>query len=157
MKALIVYATKYGCTADCAAYLQSKLPGGATLHDINSAAQVELDGYDTIIIGAPVYVGKVAKKLRGFCESNLDVIVKKRVGVFLCCALAEQAGEALAGNFPKVLLDNAVITKVFGSEARLDKMSFIDKTMIKMVTKGDFSNFKISYDNIDEFVREIIG
>ena len=154
MKNLIVYFSKYGCTADCAGYLKSKLQGDVNLIDINAAAQIDISLYDSIIIGSSVYVGKVSKKLRKFCEDNLAALTKKRIGIFLCCALADQADEFFTDNFPPALLDGAVIKKVFGSDARLEKMSFLDKTMIKLVTKGDFSNFKISHESIDEFARE---
>jgi len=156
MTTLIVYASKYGCTADCANYLKTKLPGDITLIDINKVTkQIELDKFDTIIIGGSVYIGKISKKLRAFCESNLDTLTKKRVGIFLCCALSEQANETIEANFPSSLLKTAKAIKTFGSEARLEKMSFLDKMIIKTFTKGDYSNFKISYESMDEFVREI--
>jgi len=158
MKTLIVYASKYGCTADCANLLKKKLTGDITLVDINKAPeQLDVNGYDTIIIGGSVYVGQVSKKLRAFCEDNLDALLKKRVGVFLCSALADQFNDTLKNNFPVLLLENAKTVKLFGSEARLKKMNFFDKMLIKTVTKGDFSGFRISNDCIDEFALEIAG
>ncbi|MCL2610553.1 MAG: flavodoxin domain-containing protein [Defluviitaleaceae bacterium] len=156
IKTLIIYATKYGCTADCASYLKTKLQGDVTLVDLNKATeQVELDKFDTIIIGGSIYVGKASRKLREFCENNIESLTKKKIGIFLCCALTEQANEFLSTNFPAKLLSSAKTTKIFGSEARLDKMKFIDKTVVKAVTKGDFSKFKISYDIINEFAQEL--
>ena len=158
MKTLIVYASKYGCTEDCANLLMKKLTGDITLVDINKAPkQLDVNVYDTIIIGGSVYVGKVSKTLRAFCESNLDALLEKRVGVFLCSALADQFNDTLKNNFPASLLENAKAVKLFGSEARLEKMRFLDKMLIKAVTKGDFSGFRISNDCIDEFALEIVG
>jgi len=153
MRTLIVYASKYGCTADCAAYLQGRMSGDVTVHDINKGA-VDPAGFDVVMIGGSVYVSKVAKKLREFCENNLDVLLKKRVGIFLCCALLEQVDEFFAGNFPAALLGQAV-KKVFGSEARLEGMKFFDKVLIKAVTKGDFSKFKVSHEVMHEFLQEM--
>jgi len=156
MKTLIIYASKYGCTADCANYLQSRISKDVTLVDINkSAAQVDLDSYGTIIIGGSVYISKVSKKLRAFCNSNLDILTKKKTGIFLCSALSDEFNETLKNNFPESLLKSAKVIKLFGSEARLDKMSFADKMIIKAVTKGDFSKFKISNERMDEFVHEM--
>ena len=156
MKTLIVYASKYGCTADCAKYLQTKLSDDVTLVDIEKTAKsVELSSFDTVIIGGSVYISKVSKKLRAFCDSNLDTLLSKKIGIFLCCALTDQSDEFLKTNFPATLLDHAVTTGIFGSEARLDKMSFLNKTIIKTVTKGDFSSFKISHDNIDKFIQQM--
>lgn len=156
MKTLIVYSSKYGCTADCAKYLSTKSSGETTLADINKATNpVEPDSYDTIIIGGSVYIGKVSKKLREFCESNLHTLTGKRIGIFLCCAQPEQANEFLTANFPPTLLDKAITTSVFGSEIRLENMSFFDKTIIKAVTKGGFSKYKTSTENMDEFVQKM--
>jgi len=156
MKRLVIYASKYGCTADCASYLKDHLSGDVTLIDINKASkQIELEEFDTIIIGGSIYVSKISKKLREFCESNLDMLINKRIGIFLCCALSEQVDEFFTTNFPAALLNHAKTTKTFGSEARIEKMSFLDKMIIKAVTKGDFSNFKISQENMEAFVREI--
>jgi len=155
MKTLIVYASKYGCTADCAAKLKNLLTGDVTLADINKVSP-NVHEFDTVIIGGSVYIGKVSKKLKAFCENNLSELLKKQVGIFLCCALADQANEVLTSNFPPTLLTHSKATKTFGSEARLGKMSFLDKTIIKAVTKGDFSNFKISDESIEDFAKEII-
>ena len=156
MKTLIVYASKYGCTADCASLLKQKLTGDITLIDINNAPKkIDVIAYDTIIIGGSVYVGRVSKNLRAFCESNLDALLKKNIGVFLCSALADQFNDTLKNNFPILLLDNANAIRLFGCEARLKKMNFMDKMMIKAVTKGDFSGFRISNESINEFAGEI--
>jgi len=156
MRTLIVYASKYGCTADCASLLKEKLSGDITLVDISKAPmQLDINDYDTIIIGGSIYVGKVSKNLRAFCENNLDTLTKKRIGVFLCSALADQFNDNLKNNFPTSLLEIAKAKTLFGSEARLEKMNFLDKMIIKAVTKGDFSGFRISNNLIDEFVAEM--
>jgi len=156
MKTLIVYASKYGCTEDCANSLKEKLPDDVTVFNIkNDPKQIELNQYDTIIIGGSIYVGRVSKKLRAYCESNLNAILKKNIGVFLCSALTDQFNDTLKNNFPLLLLDNAKTSKLFGSEDRLERMNFMDKMMIKAITKGDYSGFRISHSSIDEFASEI--
>ncbi|MCL2526896.1 MAG: flavodoxin domain-containing protein [Defluviitaleaceae bacterium] len=158
MKTLIIYTSKYGCTADCASNIKSKLQGDVTLLDINKTVPGgELSTYDTVIIGGSVYIGKIAKKLRLFCQNNVDALTAKKIGIFLCCALENEADAVLAANFPSALLEKSVSTKVLGSEARLDKMGFLDKTMIKAVSKGDFNGFRIFSERVDEFVHEIMA
>ena len=156
MTTLVIYASRYGCTADCADYLKAHLPGDTILVDINQLSQpIAWETYDTVLIGGSVYVGKIAKKLRAFCEGNLEPLLQKKIGLFLCCAQTWQADEIFTANFPAALWQHATTRKTFGSEARLDKMSFLDRTILKAVTKGDFSNFQISKENLDAFVREI--
>jgi len=156
MKTLIVYASKYGCTADCAAYLKTKLSGEVVLVDIEKVTkQVELSTFDIVTIGGSIYMSKIAKKLKSFCESNHDALSKKKVGIFLCAALAEQFMENLKSNFSTALLESAKSTKLFGSEVRMEKMKFFDKAIIKTVSKGDFDKFKVSKDSMDAFIQEM--
>ena len=155
MQTLVIYASKYGFTVDCAHDLKAKLPGEVTLVDVNTVKQIDLAPFDTIIIGGSVYVGKIAKKLRAFCENNLSALLTKKIGLFLCCAQTEQADAFFTANFPAPLLQHATTRKTFGSEARLEKMGTLDKMLIKAVTKGDFSSFQPAKENLEAFVKEI--
>lgn len=156
MNTILIYSSKYGCTADCANYLKINLSGHVALVDINKAdTQIGLEKFDTIIIGSSIYVGAVSKKLRMLCNNNIDLLSKKRVGIFLCCAFPEQANEYLSANFSSILLENAKAVKIFGGEARLEKMNFLDKLIMKSATKGNYENLKISHENLENFVREM--
>lgn len=156
MDTIIIFSSKYGCTADCACTLKGKLTGKVTLVDINKTnIKIELEKYDTIIIGSSIYVGAISKKLRTLCHENIELLTQKRVGIFLCCAFPEQANDYLSANFPSTLLKNAKTVKMFGGEARLEKMSFLDKLIVKSATNGNYKNLKISHESLEDFVREI--
>ncbi|KPI52430.1 flavodoxin [Clostridioides difficile] len=156
MNTIIIYSSKYGCTKDCANILKNKLSDNITIVDINdSNPKIELSKFDTIIIGSSIYVGSVSKKIRILCNDNIELLNKKRVGVFLCCGFSEQADKYLKSNFPASLLENANAIGVFGSEARLEKMKFLDKLIMKSVSKGNYDSFKISQDSIDDFLRNL--
>jgi len=159
MKTLIVYASKYGCTADCADCLKGKLSGDVMLTDIGkSSKDLRLDEYDSIIIGGSIYAGRVSNKLRMFCKENLDALNKKKLGMFLCCASIDQADEFFSSNFPPELLSTVKVKKAFGGEIRLDVMRFFDKMIVKAIkkaTKGDFGNFMVLSEQIEEFAKEM--
>ena len=156
MRTLVLYASRYGLAADCAEYLKANLPGDVTLADVETGnLQLDLEAFDTVILGASVYVGKISKKMRAFCEGKAQLLLQKRLGIFLCCAQAENLDTFLTANFPAALLAHASVTKAFGSEARLEKMRTFDKLIIKAVTKGNFSSFRILNENRETFVREI--
>lgn len=153
MNTVIIYSSKYGCTKDCANILKNKLSDSVTIVDINdNNTKIELSKFDTIIIGSSIYVGSISKKIRVLCNDNIELLNKKRVGIFLCCGFSEQADKYLKSNFPSSLLENANAIGIFGSEARLEKMKFLDKLVMKSVAKGNYDNFKISQDKIDDFV-----
>ena len=52
------------------------------------------------------------------------------------------------------MLKNAAAVKAFGGEARIEKMKTIDRLLMKAVTKGKSDSLKLSYENMDCFIRE---
>lgn len=116
-----------------------------TLTDIDNANSISLENYDAVIFGSSIYIGKISKAMQKFCKENADLISKKRVGIFLCCAFSEQVTEYLTANFPPTLLKNSIVIKDFGGEARVDKMKFIDKSIMKAAMKGNSENFTRKY------------
>lgn len=93
--------------------------------------------------------------MQKFCKDNIDVLNKKRVGIFLCCAFSEQIKEYLAANFTPALLKSTIVVKGFGAEARIDKMKFMDKLIMKAALKGGNETLHISCKNMDSFIEEL--
>ncbi|MDY7775432.1 flavodoxin domain-containing protein [Clostridioides difficile] len=152
MNTIIIYSSKYGCTKDCANILKNKLSDNITIVDINNNNKIELSKLDKIIIGSSIYAGSVSKKIRLLCNDNLELLNKKQVGIFLCCGFSEEADKYLKSNFPSSLLESANAIGIFGGEARLEEMKFLDKLIMKAVSKGNYDSFRISQDNIDNFL-----
>ena len=155
MNTIIIFSSKYGCTTDCAQYLKSGLSGSTTLINIDNTKSIPLENYDTVILGSSIYIGRVSNRMRMFCKDNMDFLSKKRVGIFLCCGFPEQVKEYLDANFPAELLESAIVIKGFGGEARLEKMKFVDKTIMKTVTKGNYEALKISNEDMDSFIKNM--
>lgn len=157
MNTLILYSSKYGCTADCAKYLEAGLFDPVTLADINNTnlSSLPLHNYDTVILGSSVYVGSISSKLKTFCNENVNTLLQKRVGIFLCCGFPPKLEEYLTTNFPAELLKSALITKDFGGEARIDKMKFMDRILMKIATKGDYSAILVSNENMNDFLEKL--
>lgn len=157
MNTIIIYSSKYGCTADCANYLKRGLPGSVTLADINNHDHLvnDLENYDTVIFGSSVYVGAISKKMRMFCRNHVDLLNTKKIGIFLCCGIPAEVNGYFAKNFPSVLLENAVVTKYFGGEARIDQLKGLDKIVMRVVARGNYDRFKILPDNIESFIKKI--
>lgn len=66
MKTIIIYSSKYGCTADCAKELKSGLSGTVELVDIDQTnpKAILLESFDVVIFGSSIYIGAVSKKMR---------------------------------------------------------------------------------------------
>jgi menaquinone-dependent protoporphyrinogen oxidase len=135
MRTLIIYASKYGVTAESAAKLQSMLDGETITADINNLPIPDLNDFDRVIIGSSVYVGQVNKKIKEFAAAHKQELLSKPLGIFICCGLPENIEQHFTSAFSNKLLDHAVKDS-FGGELRLDKMKLGDRMLTKMMLKA---------------------
>ena len=139
-KTLIIYASKYGCAQKCAEILSKKIDGPVDLVNIQGnvsdlSTLDALEQYDKVVIGGSIRFGQVQKLIQEFCDQNFEKLKGKRFGLFICCGLLDDASQQMQNSFPKELLDLAVTKECFGGELDIDKMSFIDKIIVRIVIK----------------------
>ncbi len=154
MRTLLVYSSKYGCTEKCAEILAKKLLGETRLINLKKDKNPDLSGYDRVVVGGPVYIGKINKEVKSFCAINLDLLKKRKLGLFICCmAEGKQAKDELDGAFPKELLETAAAKDYFGGEFMVTKMNPIDRLIVKKIAKTEKDVSNILTDRIERFAR----
>ncbi len=152
MGTLIVYSTKYGCTEDCAKKLSEKLNDGAVLCNLKKDKAPELSKYDKVVIGGSMYVGSIQKEVSEFCKNNLESLKNKKLGLYICAMQKDDVIESeLKSAFPEELGARAASKECFGGEFIFSKMNFLDKLIVKKVSKIDKDTSTISVDKIDKF------
>ncbi|GKX29872.1 flavodoxin [Vallitalea longa] len=156
MNVLIVYATKYGFTEKCVKALANKLYGKVNIINIQQEVIKDISSYNTIIIGGPIYAGRLPKKLRRFLVDNTQILLDKKIGLFVACSMSgENALKQLNDVFPNELCNKAVVKEGFGGEINKDKVSLFYRLIVKMVSKADNSattrNNGIISENINRF------
>lgn len=154
MKTLIAYGTKYGCAEKCAKRIAEELRDDVELADLRKTKEVNLSAYDMVIIGGSIYIGKIQKEVSDFCNRNLEELRSKKIGLFICgMAEGEAADSELNSSFPAELLD-AVAAKAFlGGEFLVDDMNFMDKLIVKKISKVTENKSNIFDDRIAEFAK----
>jgi menaquinone-dependent protoporphyrinogen oxidase len=155
VKTLILYATKYGSTEKAAQLLATLLPGEATMADLSKSPAPDLSGFDAVVIGSAVYVGKIMQPAQMYLEENADTLRGKTLGLFTCCANVELADEQLKTNFPESLRHAARATGHFGYAIQMSKMNFIERTAIKVIMKTRESSENILEANIQQFAATL--
>lgn len=154
MRTLIVYSGKYGCTEKCAGILAEMLSGETRLVNLKKNKNPDLSGYDSVVVGGPIYIGKINKEVKSFCAKNLDLLKGKRLGLFICCmAEGEQAKGELEGAYPKELLAAAAAKEYFGGEFMVSKMNPMDRLIVKKVAKTEKDVSNIMTDRIENFAQ----
>ena len=95
MKTLIAYSTTLGCTEQCASKLKDDLGEGVEMVRISRRRRYNLQQHDTIIVGGSIHEGMSQRSVHRFCESNLEVLLQKQVGLFVCCMALNIRGGSL--------------------------------------------------------------
>lgn len=146
MKTVILYESKYGSTQKCATYIKDK-------HDIQDIKKISdfngnISDYERIIIGTPVYIGQINKKVKAFIELNQDILFAKEVIIFICAMNDENYEQMLTLNFSEDMINHARIIHV-GGAYDFDKLGFLNKFIVKKIAKVNHSIENIKYDQLD--------
>jgi menaquinone-dependent protoporphyrinogen oxidase len=156
MKILIVYATKHGCTEKCVNKLKNRLTGEIELLNLKKSAKIDLNNYETVIIGGSIHAGQIQKSVKRFCLNYLNLLKEKKIGIFICCMEeGEKAADQFNRAFPEELIKQASATGIFGGEFNFEKMNFIERFIVRKIAKVDKSVSKIYEENITKFVSQI--
>jgi menaquinone-dependent protoporphyrinogen oxidase len=155
MRTLIAYSSTLGCTEQCASRLKTDLGNGVEMFRISRRRRVNLDYYDTIIIGGSIREGMIQRSVRTFCENNLDILLRKQVGLFVCCIEPEAGGNELIDRaFPKKLVEHALASGFFGGELNIKKMNLLQKIMTRKAARLQ-KEPEIDFHKILEFARTL--
>ncbi len=152
MKTLIAYSTSHGCTENAATELKDLLEGEVYLINLKVNSRPELKNYNRIIIGGSIHAGQIQKCIKDFCTKNLQELRTKELGLFICCMeQGEKAQKQLHKAFPDELHEVAKSTAVFGGEFDFGKMNFMEKFVVKKITKIKENTSKVDHKAIHSF------
>jgi menaquinone-dependent protoporphyrinogen oxidase len=156
MNTLIVYASKHGCAEKCAKLVSKELNGKVDLINLKNAGDIDISTYEKVIIGGSIYIGKIQKEVTEFCSKNLDRLKEKGIGLFICgMQEADIINTELNQSFNSDLIKIAKAKEYLGGEFILDKMNFIEKVIVKKVSKVTSNKSNILQDNIHKFAQEM--
>lgn len=158
MKILIAYASKSGTTEDCAQSLAQQLDAEVTLLNLKKGSKVDFSVYSHIVIGTPLYMGKVMAPVQRFCRANLPQLLSKRLGFFTCGIGEEKEMQKyVAAAIPAELLQHAAVRKHFGGELRLEKLNFLMRFAMQKQLEQSNAVYQINRDAIEEFSRLLMA
>jgi menaquinone-dependent protoporphyrinogen IX oxidase len=154
-KGLILFKSRYGTTAQYTHWLSSELHLPSM--DIDNATAQSLSEYEFLVIGSPVYYGKLS--VSSFLRKHRDLLKTKKLFLFIVCATPDssdkQQEKILTDNIPKALWtwDN-----VFFLPGRLipAKLDLVDRFILRIATlfEKDSSRKKLMSEGIDNISKD---
>jgi menaquinone-dependent protoporphyrinogen oxidase len=159
IKTLIVYGSRYGTVEKAVDHIAGKLIEKPDIMTAGKAAKACLDGYDKIIIGGSVMMGKINKSVTAFIINKMDVLMTKKTALFIAGSETDKDGLAKEINdaFPKQLRDRAMYTTHIGYGFNLENMNFIVRMMIRKAANIESSVMNLNYEELDKIANIING
>lgn len=158
MKTAIIYSTTYGTTEKVSNYIAEKLQNKAVqVIELKSTTDFDISSFDTVILGASVYLGDIQHVMSSFCEKNLDALLARKIGLFVCGIepeLVRQDAE-LEMAFPRQLFNHAQATAFVGGEINLDVLNDSQKFITQSLLGIKESTSFIQYDLVDIFIYQM--
>jgi menaquinone-dependent protoporphyrinogen oxidase len=155
MKTLIAYSTTLGCTEQCASKLKDDLVDDVEMVRISRRRKFNLQDYEVIIVGGSIHEGMIQRSVHNFCEANLDILLKKQVGLFVCCMDPDADEKKLIQQaFPDTLVKHALASGFFGGELNIKKMNLLQKIMTRKAARLQ-KEPDIDFQKILTFANEI--
>jgi menaquinone-dependent protoporphyrinogen oxidase len=157
VKSLIVYCSSHGTTEKAVRFLSESLKGEVLAVDLKREnVKVDLRNFETVIIGGSIHAGNIQRKIKQFIHHNLDTLLEKEVGLFLCCMRdGETAIEQFNNAFPQELRKNSAAMGLFGGEFLLSEMNFFEKQIVKKVSGATIDQSNLDYEAIKEFALKL--
>ncbi len=146
MKTAIIYTSKYGMTEKLASILRKHREGANLIH-INDF-KIDINEYDEIILGTPIYAGRINKRIKKLLNNNETTLLSKPLKVFLCGMATENEDQVIKENFSDSIIEHAKI-KYIGGAYQFKKMNFLFKFIVKKIAKSDQDQEVILQKNID--------
>ena len=133
MRIAIVYATKSGTTAECAARLAEELKNYTPKLFEIGVEEPDLSEFDTVILGFSIRMGKALKKARRYMQVHADQLEKKSVAYFICCGFVDCFEEYAEKCIPKNLRERAVDVACLGGSLDPKRVKGFDRIVVKAV------------------------
>jgi len=152
-KSLILYKSNKGMTKKLAYLLNDKITSSEVfdLDDFNG----EIDVYDNIIIGSPIYIGKINKKVKKYINENLKKLMKKNVYCFFSGMNFKEEENVIKLNFDPILQEKFEFGYLGGSY-QFDKMNFIQRLIVKKIAGESESKENILEEKVNYLVKKQI-
>jgi menaquinone-dependent protoporphyrinogen oxidase len=147
---LVTYASPKGSTAGIAQAIGNELIlEGYSVDVIEMKSVRSLTGYNAVVIGAPVYTGKVLPDVAAFVAENKDGLSRLPVAAFVTgiAPVYPKAGDV------KVFTDQLVtalapvqpvMVSMFAGTLDPGKMNFVERSLTSLmkIPAGDFRDWK---------------
>ncbi|HEX3002363.1 MAG TPA: flavodoxin domain-containing protein [Methanoregula sp.] len=146
---LVAYVSQKGSTAEIARAVGKELESAGCRVDVAELNSISsLAHYDAVVIGAPVYMGRISGDVAGFIARHKDAIARLPVAGFVTgiAPVFPKAGNVstFTGQLAVALTPlHPVALTMFAGRLDAQQLSFVERGMVSLLKAptGDFRNW----------------
>ncbi len=150
MKTLIIFASKYGGTRVVAGKIAREMDH-PQLCELGKDQLPDVNQFDCIIIGSPLYAGSIHKNLAAFIKTHMDTLLHKKLGIFIAGLENSERDTPFTENFPEPLLKHAAAKEMTGGISDPKTLGFFTRILMRMITKTPDYHSTVSEEKIKKF------
>jgi len=158
---LVAYASRKGSTAGIAQAIGKELTSEGYAVDVNEMKSItSLAGFNAVVIGAPVYTGKVTGDVAAFVTANKDGLSRLPVAGFVTGIAPVYPKTGDVKGFTDQLITalapiRPVAVTMFAGTLDAEKMNFVERSLTSLM-KVPTSDFR-DWDAIRAWARKLPG
>ncbi|PKF49814.1 menaquinone-dependent protoporphyrinogen IX dehydrogenase [Enterovibrio nigricans] len=161
-KALLLHSSREGQTVKILRFIENELSDQyqCELVDLHAMPDVNLDGYDKVLIGASIRYGHLNKKLYQYIEKNLTSLNQSKAAFFCVNLTARKPGKdtpegsVYVKKFLRLSPWQPEVIGVFAGALYYPRYRLFDRVMIQFImriTGGETDTTKeVEYTNWDK-------
>ena len=157
MRVLILYGSKTGTTESCALKIKEAMPGNdVSVVNLKKRFKGALSDYDSVIVGTPLYMGKMSHHVERFYHEYGQAILNSKLHLFVCgLARGEEGVELLKKQVPPKIFSHATQVKQLGGDVLIDKLNPVYKFIMKKILAESKPELGLLDEEIKAFASNI--
>lgn len=159
MQTIVLFASKAGATEKCARRIFASFTNNeAEIIDLGRSKlkNIDLNRYDRFVIGTPIYMGRIHKRVKKFLTENAQLLQSRELHFFICgLALGDQGIELFQKQVSAKLFAHATQIRQLGNEINPEKLNPLYRTIIKKIIEQEKPHVGLLDAEIAAFVAGI--
>ena len=162
MRTLIVYRSKYGTTESCAGKIAEGLGEGgghkAVLMNLKEKPGNNLEPYDTVVIGSPIYGGLIHPAVSRFCRKYRTHLLGRPVALFVCgLDRGERAESQIRTAYPPWLTLHAFTRHHLGGSLHPRSLHPGDRLLFRLLKLQPSGSSRVRDEEIQKLTNLVIS
>lgn len=119
--------SRHGSTEKLARHLATSLGGDIQVFNLAQDTHPDIKDFDGVIIGGSIHYGSIQKEIQLFYKRNLPELLKKKLGLFVCCLLTTRNSDQFERAFPLVLRAHCRAAAAFEGDLIYNKLNVLER------------------------------